>query len=63
MNLENLNLVELNALEVQEVEGGGWLDGLKHIFSLMAAAHEGCRGHRGSLINQGGVVIAEYKVH
>ncbi len=24
MNLENLNLVELNAQEVQEVEGGMW---------------------------------------
>ena len=24
MNLENLNLVELNAQEVQEVEGGCW---------------------------------------
>lgn len=24
MNLENLNLVELNAQEVQEVEGGIW---------------------------------------
>ena len=24
MNLENLNLVELNAQEVQEVEGGFW---------------------------------------
>ena len=24
MNLENLNLVELNAQEVQEVQAGGW---------------------------------------
>lgn len=24
VNLEDLNLVELNAQEVQEVEGGGW---------------------------------------
>lgn len=24
MNIDNLNLVELNALEVQEVEGGLW---------------------------------------
>jgi|GEM_PF-2071476 len=39
MNLDNLNLVELNAQEVQEVEGGilfglvcitGVLDGIKH---------------------------------
>lgn len=25
MNLENLNLVELNAQEVQETEGGFWM--------------------------------------
>lgn len=25
MNLENLNLVELNAQEICEVEGGGWI--------------------------------------
>lgn len=25
MNLQNLNLVELNAQEVQEVDGGGWI--------------------------------------
>ncbi len=24
MNLENLNLVELNAQEVEETDGGGW---------------------------------------
>jgi len=24
MNFENLNVVELNAQEVQEVKGGGW---------------------------------------
>lgn len=66
MNLQDLNLVELNAQEVQEVEGGGWLgllDGLKYGLSLLAAAHEGCTGHSGSYINQGGVVVATYKVH
>ena len=26
MNLQNLNLVELNAQEVQEVEGGFWAE-------------------------------------
>lgn len=26
MNLENLNLVELNAQEVQETDGGNWLE-------------------------------------
>ncbi|WP_229335567.1 hypothetical protein [Flavobacterium sp. ALJ2] len=26
MNLDNLNLVELNAQEVQEVEGGNWIE-------------------------------------
>lgn len=30
MNLENLNLVELNAQEVQEVEGGWWIELLWH---------------------------------
>jgi hypothetical protein len=30
MNLENLNLVELNAQEVQEVEGGLTWDELTH---------------------------------
>ena len=29
MNLENLNLVELNAQEVVSIEGGGWLSHLK----------------------------------
>ena len=29
MNLENLNLVELNAQEVQEVDGGGWIADLE----------------------------------
>ena len=26
MNLENLNLVELNAQEMKEIEGGFWLE-------------------------------------
>ena len=30
MNLENLNLVELNAQEVEEVDGGFWLEMLWH---------------------------------
>jgi hypothetical protein len=25
MDLKNLNLVELNALEVKKIEGGGWI--------------------------------------
>ncbi|WP_199755507.1 hypothetical protein [Flavobacterium glaciei] len=29
MNLQNLNLVELNAQEVQEVDGGGWIADLE----------------------------------
>ena len=29
MNLDNLNLFELNAQEVQEVDGGGWIADLE----------------------------------
>jgi hypothetical protein len=34
MNLENLNLVELNAQEVKEVEGGVW----RRVMERLAAA-------------------------
>jgi hypothetical protein len=66
MNLENLNLVELNAQEVQEVEGGNpFIQGLTYILLLIDAAHDasGCTGHSGTYVNQGGVVVANVKYH
>ena len=41
MNLENLNLVELNAQEVQEVEGGWWQAALSILGAAIYIYNEG----------------------
>ena len=53
MNLQNLNLVELNAQEVQEVEGGNpVIRGATLFFSLCAAIHDHlCNGSGSSHIH------------
>ncbi len=41
MNLENLNLVELNAQEVQEVNGGWWQGALAALGAVIYIYNEG----------------------
>ena len=52
MNLENLNLVELNAQEVQEVDGGMWLEFIWHIgFHYGGPSHDGLmRDYKGNVV-------------
>jgi hypothetical protein len=38
MSLENLNLVELEALEVNSINGGGWINGIKYAYQLLRDA-------------------------
>ncbi len=45
MNLENLNLVELNAQEVQEVEGGWWWAVAEIAYELLYAPDDVKKGY------------------
>lgn len=67
MKLDNLNLVELSAQEVVEVEAGlnPIVKGLTYLLLLIDAAHDasGCKGHSGTFVNQGGVVVGHHNWH